>query len=272
MSVFAGGCDLNALAAVAVTEGADGGPRLGMLETIRQYALERLGQAGDLDDTRRRHAEYHAEFAERVGGQLRGPAHLTSLDRLEAEHDNLRAALAWSLNIPAPGSAGDGERAVTSLRLVQPLGPFWYRHGHATEGRRWLERAIALASDQAGAPLAKVACWLGTMVLQQGESDAALRLFERSLAIWRDLGEPDEQARELISLGLTHFPWFATDFRTHSKWSRGIAVRVGDGLVPGDRRCCDHDVPRTLPGQDDTVLKRRRLSAARSQARYRAAR
>ena len=124
MSVFAGGCDLNALAAVAVTEGADGGPRLGMLETIRQYALERLGQAGDLDDTRRRHAEYYAEFAERVGGQLRGPAHLTSLDRLEAEHDNLRAALAWSLNIPAPGSAGDGERAVTGLRLVQALGPF----------------------------------------------------------------------------------------------------------------------------------------------------
>ena len=86
MSVFAGGCDLDALAAVAVpgqeqdagadplelaaelldvslitvTEGVDGEPRLGMLETIREYALERLGQAGDLDDTRRRHAEYYA--------------------------------------------------------------------------------------------------------------------------------------------------------------------------------------------------------------------
>jgi predicted ATPase/class 3 adenylate cyclase len=231
MSVFAGGCDLDALAAVAVTgqeqaaqadplqlaadlldvslitvtEGVDREPRLGTLETIRQYALERLGQAGDLDDTRRRHAEYYAGFAERVGGQLRGPAHLASLDRLEAEHDNLRAALAWSLHIPVAGSAGDGERAATGLRLVQALGPFWYRHGHATEGRRWLERAIALASDQAGAPLAKVAHWLGTMVLQQGECDTALRLFERSLAIWRDLGEPHEQARELISLGITHF-------------------------------------------------------------------
>ena len=94
--VFAGGCDLDALAAVAVagpgretgsdplqlaaglqdvslitvTEGADGEPRVGMLETIREYALERLGQAGDLDDTRRRHAQYYAGFAERADEQL----------------------------------------------------------------------------------------------------------------------------------------------------------------------------------------------------------
>ena len=126
--VFAGGCDLDALAAVAaagpgpgggadplelaaglhdvslitVTDGADGEPRVGMLETIREYALERLEQAGDLDDARRRHAEYYAGVAERADEQLRGsgPAHLAALDRLEAEHDNLRAALAWSLETP----------------------------------------------------------------------------------------------------------------------------------------------------------------------------
>jgi predicted ATPase len=82
-----------------------------MLETIRQYALERLEQTGDLDDTRRKHAEHYAAFAERAREQLDGPAHLTALDLLEAEHDNLRAALAWSLEIPRQQGAAGGARA-----------------------------------------------------------------------------------------------------------------------------------------------------------------
>ena len=188
-----------------MTDGADGEPRVGMLETIREYALERLEQAGELDDARRRHAQYYAAFAERAHGQLRGRAHLAALDGLEAEHENLRAALAWSLETPAAGSApADRERAATGLQLVQALALFWFRHGHATEGRRWLHRAIELASDDAGAPLAKVAHWLGMLLQQQSEFDAALRLFERSLAIWRDLSDRPEEARELNSLGFTY--------------------------------------------------------------------
>ena len=223
MGAFAGGCDLDALAAVAipaadplevtaelmdvslvtVTEGLDGEPRIGMLEMIREYALEQLTAAGDLDHTRRRHAAYYAAFAETACDQLFGPGQLATLDRLEAEHDNLRAALTWTLQPPAVG-ADDTERTVTGLRLVQALAEFWYQHGHATEGRQWLQRAIELVDDDAGAPLARVSHWLGMLLLQQGELDAALRLFERSLAIWRDLGDPDEQARELNSLGGTH--------------------------------------------------------------------
>ncbi len=232
--VFAGGCDLDALAAVAapgpgpgagtdplylagglrdvslitVTDGADGEPRVGMLETIRDYALERLEQAGDLDDARRRHAQYYAGVAERADEQLHssGPAHLAALDRLEAEHDNLRAALAWSLEeAPAAGpEPGDGERAATGLRLVLALARFWYRHGYLLEGRRWLERAIDLAAEDGGAPVAQVALWLGVLLQHQGEFDAALPLFERSLAIWRDLGDRDREARALNSLARTH--------------------------------------------------------------------
>ncbi len=231
MSVFAGGCDLDALAAVAmtgqaapadplqlasdlldvslvtVTEGADGEPRLGMLETIRDYALERLDQDDDLYGARHRHAGYYAGVAERAEEQLRnpGPAHLAALDRLEAEHGNLRAALAWSLETPAAGPApGDGERIATGLRLVQALALFWYRHGYFAEGRRWLERAIDLTAEDGGAPLAQLAHWLGVLLQQQGEPRASLRLLERSLAIWRDLGDRDQQARELNSLGITH--------------------------------------------------------------------
>ncbi len=236
LGVFAGGCDLDALAAVAaagpgdgaqetgaepldlaaglhdvslitVTEGADGEPRVGMLETIREFALERLEQAGELDDGRRRHAEYYAGLAERADEQLRrsGPEHLAALDRLEAEHDNMRAALTWSLQTPdadvVPGSA---ERPAIGLRLVLALAYFWYRHGYLHEGRRWLERAIDLAALDGGAPLAQLAHWLGVLLQQLGEPQAALRPLERSLAIWRDLGDRDKQARELNSLGITH--------------------------------------------------------------------
>jgi predicted ATPase/class 3 adenylate cyclase len=231
--VFAGGCDLDALAAIAVseprpgtgsdplqlaaglldvslitvTDGADGEPRVGMLETIREYALDRAEQAGDLDDARRRHGQYFAGVAELADEQLRGsgPAHLAALDRLEAEHANLRAALAWSLETAAadPGPA-DRERAATGLRLVQALAHFWYRHGYVTEGRRWLQRAIELTAEDGGAPLARAAHWLGVLLQQQGEPQAALPFLERSLAIWRDLGDRDQQARELNSLGITH--------------------------------------------------------------------
>ena len=230
MGVFAGGCDLDALAAVAmagdgheahadplqlaadlldlslitVTEGVGGDPRVRMLETIREYALERLSQSGHLDDARRRHAQYYAAFAERAHEQLSGPARLAALDHLEAEHDNLRAALSWSLETQAADPAGDDDRAATGLRLVQALAPFWYQHGHATEGRRWLQQAIALAADEAGAPLARIAHWLGVLLQLLGELDMAIPFHQRGLAIWRDLGNRDGEARELNSLAIAH--------------------------------------------------------------------
>ena len=256
--VFAGGCDLDAFAAVAladhdrgaeldplhqvaelldvslvtVTEGADGEPRVSMLETIREYALERLERSGDLDMIRRRHAEYYASFAERVSGQLRGPGHLASLYRLEAEHDNLRAALSWSLDTRAEDRANDRERAVTGLRLVQALAQFWYEHGHASEGRRWLQRAIELASDSdAGEPLAQVAHWLGALMQQQGQNDMAVTFFERSLAIWRHLDDQDKVARELNSLGITHSHLGHPDTaRSLLEDSIDIARKMGGGV------------------------------------------
>jgi predicted ATPase/class 3 adenylate cyclase len=232
MGVFAGGCDLDALAAVAgvgathggeaaeanplelaaqlqdlslitVAEGPDGEPRVGMLETIHDYTLERLAEADELDEARQRHAAYYAGFAERAQEQLNGPAQLAALDRLEAEQANLRAALTWALDATAAEPAG-GERTSVGLRLARALAPFWYQHGHATEGRRWLQQAIGLTAGDAGAPLARLAHGLGMLLFQQDELSPALELFERALAIWRDLGDQEQQVRELNSLGGTH--------------------------------------------------------------------
>jgi predicted ATPase len=87
-----------------------------MLETIRQYALERLAHDDDLDGARRRHAGHYAAFAEQATPQLGGPEYLAWLDRLEVEQDNLRAALSWSLRPGTAGPAGDCERTATGLR------------------------------------------------------------------------------------------------------------------------------------------------------------
>ena len=230
MSVFAGGCGLDALAAVAavglpeggeaafsdplelaaelqdlslitVTEDLDGEPRVGMLETIRDYTLERLAETGELDEARRRHAAYYAGFAEEAYEQQVGkPVQLAVMDRLEAEHGNLRAALAWALD---PAAGGDGDRAELGQRLARALTRFWYERGHVAEGRRWLERAIELTADDAGAPLARLAHGLGIMLGTQGEHAKAVELLERSLAIWRELGDREQQARALNSLGIT---------------------------------------------------------------------
>ena len=252
--VFAGGCDLDALAAVAVTgdlggsdplelaarlldvslvtvaEGEGGEPRLGMLETIRQYAVERLAGAGEEEQARRRHAGHYAAVAEQAIAQLHGPGHLAALDRLEAEHDNLRAALSWSLDQPA-GPAGD-DRAAVGLRLARALGAFWYQRGHVPEGRRWLERAIGLAPDDAAAPLAGAAYWLGVMLDEQGEPEAALQYEERSLAIWRELGDRDEQARVLSRLGLIHWHLGHVDTtRSLLEDSVAVAREIGDDLI-----------------------------------------
>ena len=278
MSVFAGGCGLDALAAVAglaedgsgagpgadplelaadlqdlslitVTEGADGEPWLGMLETIRDYALERLAEVGELEETRRRHAAYYAGVAEEAyEQQLGGLVQLAVMDRLEAEHDNLRAALTWSLDAAAEdpdaaaedldAAAEDRERASMGLRLAWALAQFWFQHGHVIEGRRWLERAIDLTGDDAGAPLARLGHGLGILLCQQGELDAALRLFERSLAVWRELGDRDQQAKELNSLGITRRLRGDLDAaRSLLGESAAIAREIGSDLRLGAALC-----------------------------------
>jgi len=107
--------------------------RYRMLETMRQYAGEKLIEAGDSESLRERHLEYFLDLAESAAPHLLKPEQLEWLARLEAEHENMRAALEWSLG---------KERPEYALRLTTALGKFWYMHCYWLEGATWLERAL----------------------------------------------------------------------------------------------------------------------------------
>ena len=115
---------------------AAGEPRFGMLETIREYAVERLAERGDGEAVRRRHAGFYLPLAEEAEPALLGPQQLSWLERLDAERDNLRAALTWATE--------DGEAEV-GLRIGAALWRYWQLRGSATEGREHLERLLAQA-------------------------------------------------------------------------------------------------------------------------------
>ncbi len=191
-------------------EGGDGEPRFSMLETIREYALERLEEGGEAElQTVRRHALYYLALAERAEPLLMGAQQGAWLDRLEQEHDNLRVAWAWMR-----------ERAAveTGARLVRALSRFWDNRGYQGEGRRWIEdllarrphphpdasdgasvdSAVADGSEALWARVYNVAGWLAH---RQGDMASATRWLEASLSLYRAHGAPAEIARALGELG-----------------------------------------------------------------------
>ncbi|MFN8637813.1 MAG: tetratricopeptide repeat protein [Chloroflexota bacterium] len=187
----------------------DGEPRLTLLETLREYGLEQLRASGELEVMRRRHAAYFLALVEEADPHLRGPEQLGWLDRLEAEHDNIRAALAWSESALAATAAIAHEDAQRGLRLVGALFGFWYLRGHVREGRAWMARllpadgsaptASTALRTAAGARAHFAAGWLA---LFQGDYAAARPHYEASVAIWRSLGDRQGLGRASMHLGL----------------------------------------------------------------------
>jgi predicted ATPase/DNA-binding XRE family transcriptional regulator len=169
-------------------------PRFTMLETVREYALERLEESGELERLHRRHASYFLELAEKEERASQGPLQRAWLDRLETEHDNLRAALAWSRT-----SQGDTEMG---LQLTGALSHFWYVREHHSESRMWLQSALARGSDTSAAR-AKVLVGAGRLAWFQGELARANTLLEESLTLYQDLGDDAGAAFALLVLGRT---------------------------------------------------------------------
>ena len=164
-----------------------GEPRFFTLETIREYAHEELVAAEELTPTRSRHAAHFAALVAR--GEL-------SLDELDREHSNIRAALDWVVR------SGD---APAALRLASLLWPFWERRGHLTEGRKHLEDVLAIAGSADGAQREWLRALHGAAVLAdaQGDYATATRLFDRILEVHRERGEPRGVATSLNNMAVS---------------------------------------------------------------------
>jgi predicted ATPase/class 3 adenylate cyclase len=179
---------------VVADEQPDGTARYRLLETLRQYARQKLAERGAaVDALRRRHAAHYLALAEQAAPHLTGPQQLVWLARLEAELDNLRAALRWSLD---SGDAGAG------LRLADALDRFWYLRRHQTEAGAWLAQLLA-APGPPDALRAAALGQAGRRTRNAGDAAGGRRLLEEGLALARALGDDALVARALSELGFT---------------------------------------------------------------------
>ena len=196
MSVFAGGCTLEAAEEVVGAD-VDGlqslvekslirrtGGRFWMLETIGELARERLHALSGADEIGRRHAGYFLALAERAEPGLKGADQAAWLQRLEDDHDNLRGSLEWFLEHVEPEMAS---------RLAGALWPFWYMHGHVTEARRWLRRALDAGGDDPSEARARLLDGAGYLAAEQNDDDA-ISLLEASLECAEQVGSTSAAA------------------------------------------------------------------------------
>ncbi len=165
---------------LVVSEAAGAATRFHLLETVRQYARDRLLESGEGERWRDRHRDHFLAVAEEAEPNLVGPEQATWLHRLEAEHDNFRAALEWALAAPDACEAG--------LRICAALWRFWEVKGHLGEGRLGSERAL-LRTGGRTAHRARALNGAGNLAANHGDHVTARRHHEESLAIRRELGD-----------------------------------------------------------------------------------
>ncbi|HEV2126712.1 MAG TPA: tetratricopeptide repeat protein, partial [Chloroflexota bacterium] len=213
LAVFVGGFTLDAAEAVAgealgldvfegiaslveqsllKSAGSDGDElRFTMLETIREYGLERLEASGEVTAIRDRHAAYFLALAERAESNLLGPEGRAWFLLLDLEYDNLRNALAWT----------EASDAATLLRLAGALWRFWYARGYHGEGCTWLRSALARAGEASPLSLAKASAGAALLEHCSGDDDAGLARGEESLTLYRHQEDRFGTAIALYVLG-----------------------------------------------------------------------
>ncbi|HEX5848487.1 MAG TPA: AAA family ATPase, partial [Rubrobacter sp.] len=218
LSVFVGGWTLEAAEAVGAAGGIGGGevldllsslvdkslvvtgggsevaPRYRMLEPVRQYALERLGQGAEAEETRRRHATFFMTLAEEARPNLRAELQVEWLHRLETENGNLRGALSWALSTDDLTTAG---------RLGWALYMFWWIRNYQPEGRRWTEPVFLRRDELPPSLRIRVIVVHGAMAYGQGDIEILYRLSEELTEISREMGgDPLAEANSHLGFGI----------------------------------------------------------------------
>ncbi|MFL5731782.1 MAG: ATP-binding protein [Chloroflexia bacterium] len=270
LSIFAGGCSLNALEGLCprglkidVLDGleslvdksllqqdeqANGEPRFRMLETIREYATERLAESGEEDDVAREHAEIYTGLAEESEPLLHRPEQLDRFNLLETEHDNLRGALQWSLK------SGEADIA---LRLCASLWYFWWVRSHLTEGRKWLEAALQLAASVGNKTPEHARALYGQAILCRtfGEVDSVLKYTEESAALAREINDQASLGSALSVRGVGFLMGKKAD-AARSSAEEGVAVLRRAGYTGWDLAIALLRYTMVLAGQGDVAPAR----------------
>ncbi len=282
LSVFVGGCTLEAAEAVcAVLSDGDGGRsvldgvaslidknllqptaqkegelRLVMLETIREYGLERLVEAGETEATCEAHAVYYLALTEEAELNFKGAEQSRWFTRLEQEHENLRAALSWLLEharmaVQTEEGTGQAERA---LRLCVALFPFWYNLMYLREGWSFLEQAVELREGVVAPLRAKVLYNAGFLLWHLNDLERTEALTGESLTLCRELGDTAGVARALTLLGAV--AWLRSQYaaaRVLYEEAGALFQQVGDTWGRG--RCLT-DLARMVTEQGQYELAR----------------
>ncbi|MCC7370241.1 MAG: tetratricopeptide repeat protein [Chloroflexi bacterium] len=206
---------------LVVSERTRHGHRYRLLEPVRQYAALALAVAREREGARARHAAYYVAFAERAAPLLRDREQSTWLARLELERDNVRAALTWL------AESGDVEHG---LRLAVALTPCWEARAYLSEGRHWLETAIAASRGGGASPDLQMQALIGAggLAQWQGDIERAETLLVEALASARNLKDPCSEAETL--------GWLSAVYRRKGAIERGIwlaqeSLRLGRELA-----------------------------------------
>jgi len=226
LEVFDGLATLVDHSAVRRIEAGNGESRFTMLETIREYAVERLASSGDLDALQRRHAEHFRDMAEEAEPQLTRQDRVTWLARLEQEVDNLRAALDW---------AEETGNVETGLRIAAAVWRFWHLRGRLSEGRDRLERLLAMPTPTRADVRARALGALGGIAYWQNDNAVTRASYEQAVDIARGTGDPRLLAAALFDLSFIPFMEQDAD-RAESILREGLAVaeEAGDRLLTAD--------------------------------------
>lgn len=276
-SIFAGGSTLPAVEAVCGgddlverlesllaksllyrADDPDGEARFFMLETIREFAQERLAESVEYATIQQRYAAYYVALAESIAPQLATAKLTESLERLTRELDNLRSACAWSVQQPV---------AEAALRIAGCLQLFWYWRGHVEEGRRWLEAGLARSQGVPASVLAKAYRSAGLLAWAHGDYVQALVYDNQGLTLYQALGDRRGIAEALNSLGNSNSE-IGDDDTARQNYKESLANYRAAGYVPGiamvlsnlgelAARNCDYGAARAY--YDESVALKRTL-------------